>query len=86
MTYQLRRLRLHGMIERIPRSHRYRVTDAGFRTALFFTRAYNRFLRPALAAVLPGHRAATSILERSFAALDARIDAWLAKTNLARQT
>lgn len=26
MTYHLRRLRLHGMIERIPKSHRYRLT------------------------------------------------------------
>jgi len=26
MTYHLRRLRLHAMIERIPKSHRYRVT------------------------------------------------------------
>lgn len=26
MTYHLRRLRLHGLIERLPRSHRYRVT------------------------------------------------------------
>jgi hypothetical protein len=86
MTYQLRRLRLHGMIERIPCRHRYRVTDAGFRTALFFTRTYNRLLRPALATVLPGHRAATTRLERSFTTLDAHIDAWLAKTNLASQT
>ncbi len=66
MSYQLRRLRLHGMIERIPRSHRYRVTDAGFRTALFFTRTYNRLLRPALAAVLPDHHAAATLLKRSF--------------------
>ena len=51
VTYQLRRLRLHGMIERIPRSHRCRVTDAGFRTALFFVRLYNRLLRPGLAAL-----------------------------------
>ena len=34
MTYDLRRLRLHGLIERIPRSRRYRVTAAGIRTAL----------------------------------------------------
>jgi hypothetical protein len=26
MTYQLRRLRLHGMIQRQPNSHRYQVT------------------------------------------------------------
>ena len=41
-SYQLRRLRLHGKIERIPRTHRYRVTDAGVGTALFFTRTHNR--------------------------------------------
>ena len=42
VSYQLRRLRLHGMIKRIPRSHRYRVTDAGFRTALTFARSPGR--------------------------------------------
>ena len=57
----------------IPRSHRYRVTDAGFRTALFFTRTYNRLLRPAPAAVLPDHHAAATLLKRSFNALDTRI-------------
>ena len=46
MTYQLRRLRLHGMIERLPNTQSYHVTDAGFRAALLFTRAYNRLLRP----------------------------------------
>ena len=32
MTYHLRRLRLHGLIERIPGTHRYRVTRQGDRT------------------------------------------------------
>jgi hypothetical protein len=27
MTYDLRRLRLHGIIERIPHSHRYQLTN-----------------------------------------------------------
>jgi hypothetical protein len=31
MTYQLRRLRLRGLIDRIPKTHRYQVTDAGLR-------------------------------------------------------
>jgi hypothetical protein len=39
MSYHLRRLGLHAMIERIPKSHRCRLTDFGFRTALFCTRA-----------------------------------------------
>ena len=51
MTYDLRRLRLHGLIECIPKSHRYRVTDFGLRTALFITRTYNCLLRPGLAAI-----------------------------------
>ena len=51
MTYDLRRLRLHGIIERIPKSHRYRVTAFGLRTALFITRTYNCLLRPGLAAI-----------------------------------
>jgi hypothetical protein len=45
MTYDLRRLRLHGLIDRAPRSHRYTVTSEGLRTALFFTRAQARFFR-----------------------------------------
>ena len=45
MTYDLRRLRLHGLIERAPRSHRYTVTPEGLQTALFFTRAHVRFFR-----------------------------------------
>ncbi len=48
MTYDLRRLRLHGLIERIPASHRYQVTYFGIRAALFLTRAYSRLLRPVL--------------------------------------
>ena len=33
ITYDLRRLRLHGLIERIPKTHRYRITAKGLRTA-----------------------------------------------------
>jgi hypothetical protein len=45
ITYQLRRLRLHGLIERIPKTFRYRVVDLGLQVALFFTRTYNRRAR-----------------------------------------
>jgi hypothetical protein len=53
MTYHLRRLRLHGLIERMPGTHRYRVTTQGGRAALFCTRTYNRLLRPGLAQIIP---------------------------------
>jgi hypothetical protein len=66
MTYQLRRFRLHGMIQRIPGTHRYRLTEYGLRAALFFTRTYNRILRPGLAQVLPSLPARSGSLRRSF--------------------
>jgi len=52
MTYDLRRLRLHGLIKRMPRTNRYRVTDDGVRASLFFTRAHARFFRAAFAVSL----------------------------------
>ena len=53
MTYDLRRLRLHGILERIPHSHRYQLTPDGLRIALFFSRTYARLLRPKLAEIMP---------------------------------
>jgi hypothetical protein len=83
ITYQLRRLRLHGLIERLPNSFRYRVTDFGFRVALFFTRTYNRLLRPGLAAALPALRAITTPLKRTFDALSTQIDTMINRSQLA---
>jgi hypothetical protein len=51
ITYDLRRLRMHGLIKRIPRTHRYQVTDPGLRNALFLTRAHTRILRTGLAEI-----------------------------------
>ena len=83
VTYQLRRLRLHGVIERVPNSFRYRVTDFGLRIALFFTRTYNRLLRPSLAAALPALRAVASPLQRAFNTLVLQIDAAIKEAKLA---
>ena len=52
MTYDLRRLRTHGLIERVPHSHRYRVTDTGLHTAMLLTRVHERLLPTALAHLL----------------------------------
>jgi hypothetical protein len=49
MTYDLRRLRAHGLITRIPHSHRYHLTDTGLHHALFLTRTHDRLLRTGLA-------------------------------------
>jgi len=77
MTYQLRRLRLHGVIQRIPKTHRYRVTDQGWRTAMFCTRTYNRILRPGLAHVCADEPDSDNPLRHSFERLDADIDHWI---------
>jgi len=53
MTYDLRRLRLKGLIERIGTSHRYRLTQLGMRVVTFFTKLYHRLFAPGLAALLP---------------------------------
>jgi hypothetical protein len=85
ITYQLRRLYLHGLIERVPKSFRYHVTDVGLRIALFFTRTYNRLLRPGLAAALPALRAVPTPLQRAFNALSTQIDAIIKQAKLAAQ-
>jgi hypothetical protein len=77
MTYHLRRLRLHGMIERIAGTHRYRITKQGGRAALFCTRTYNRLLRPGLAQVVPEEALDDSDLRRGFDDLDAKIEQWM---------
>jgi hypothetical protein len=49
MTYHLRRLRLHGLIDRTPHTNRYRVNDFGLRSALVLTRLHNRLLTTVMA-------------------------------------
>jgi hypothetical protein len=51
MTYDLRRLRAHGLIERVPGTFRYQVTDDGITRALFLTRLHDKFFRAGLAAL-----------------------------------
>jgi hypothetical protein len=48
-TYDLRRLRAHGLIARIPHTRRYQVTDTGLSHALLLTHAHDHLLRAGLA-------------------------------------
>jgi len=52
MTYDLRRLRLKGMIWRKPGTNRYELTPYGRNTSLFLARLYQRVLRPGLSAAI----------------------------------
>jgi DNA-binding PadR family transcriptional regulator len=51
MTYQLRRLRLRGLITRIPGTQRYEVTDTGQRMAMFWLGSHSQTIRPLATAV-----------------------------------
>ena len=83
MTYHLRRLRLHGIIERIPHTHRYRLTDFGLRVALFFTRTYDHLLRPGFGAVMPQLSACPTALRRSFDNISREVNRWIQETGMA---
>ena len=46
MSYDLRRLRLHGLIERVPPgTNTYTLTPDGIRVAVFYTKLHARLLR-----------------------------------------
>lgn len=76
MTYDLRRLRLHGLIERIPKTQRYRLTAIGLRTAIFYIRLYARFLRPGLALISPHAPNPNLPIAKSFRAAEAQLEKW----------
>jgi hypothetical protein len=83
MTYDLRRLRLHGMIERIPKTHRYRVTDFGLRAALYFTRVHARLYRPGVAQILPNGPPLPTDLQRAFGRIENEIDQHVRRAKMA---
>ena len=83
MTYDLRRLRLHGLIERIPTTHRYRLTEQGLKTAMFYTRTYNRILRPGLAQLSPKAPDTNTTLRRRFTAMNDAINSCCDQAKLA---
>jgi hypothetical protein len=83
IIYDLRRLRLHGLIERIPKTHRYRITAKGLRTAIFYTRLYNRSLRTGLAIISPQAADAELPIAKSIRAAEAAINTWYHQVKLA---
>ena len=72
-TYDLRRLRRKQVIERLPGTHRYRLTPHGRAIAVLFTKAYGRILTPGLTALsttLPSELARRSPLATAWRELD----------------
>lgn len=74
MTYDLRRLRLAGLIRRIQHTNRYQLTSDGIRIAVFYTKIYNRLLVPLTAADQPQ---APPELRQALRTLDRHIDGYI---------
>lgn len=86
MTYQLRRLRLRGLIVRQAGRHRYDVTPSGLRVALFFTRSYARILRPGAGELCSGGLSADGPLRRAAEQLETKINEYVERAKLTQQT
>ena len=74
MTYDLRRLRLKGLIFRPPKTHRYFLTPHGWKIARLFTRLEARVFRPAVAMFTSDDAALPFPLRASLDRVDAQLD------------
>jgi len=74
VTYDLRRLRAHGLINRVPGSHRYRVSDTGLHHAMLITHIDTRLLRPGLAHLTDPEPPAASTLRTAARAYQRELD------------
>jgi hypothetical protein len=82
MTYDLRRLRLHGLIERLPHTNTYVLTAQGRRVAVFYNKVHGRVLRPLVAA--GDHPPAPIELRRALCTIDRTIDNYITHARLGR--
>jgi len=80
MTYDLRRLRLKGLIQRLERQNRYVLTPDGIRVTLFYTKLHDRLLRPLLAA---DHPPAPLELRRALGVVDRTVDDYVVNSRIA---
>jgi hypothetical protein len=86
MTYDLRRLRRKGFIQRIPHTQRYQLTREGRRLAVFLTKTYTRIVNPALAELdptLPAEIAARSPLAIAYRAFERSIEEMIKQAAIA---
>jgi len=67
-TYDLRRLREHGLIRKIPGTRRYQVTAAGLSNAMFLTRVHDRILQAGMAQLSSPIPAALRQADRAYQA------------------
>lgn len=79
MSYDLGRLRLNGLIERLEASNTYILTADGQRVAIFYSKLHQRLLRPLLAANAPP---APVPLRQALATIDHHIQAYIDRSRL----
>ncbi|MCA1671534.1 MAG: hypothetical protein LC799_04815 [Actinobacteria bacterium] len=80
MSYDLTRLRLKGLIRRLPHTNTYILTPDGQRVALFYTKVHNRLLRPLIAANAPP---APLPLRQALRVIDRHVDDYITEARMA---
>jgi hypothetical protein len=83
VSYDLRRLRAHGLITRIPRTHRYRLTDTGGDHAKLLTHIHTRLLQTGLAQLPDPDPPTASTLRTAAHAYQRALDQLTQKAGLA---
>ena len=83
MSYDLRRLRLHGLIQRVPSRNTYTLTPDGIRVAVFYTKLQNRLLGPLLDADKPP---AQLTVRRALATLEHAVNDYVTAARLTPAT
>jgi hypothetical protein len=90
LRYDLSKLRVKGLLERLPRSRRYRLPPEGYSIGLIFLKLFERVYAPLTAArlhpvpgdaALPPHK--RSLLDRLYHRLNAALDRLLHAVGLA---
>jgi hypothetical protein len=60
MTYDLRRLRLKGLVTRVEHTNTYTMSESGIRFSVTYTKLGHRVLPPLLAADHPRHQSSSA--------------------------
>ncbi len=83
MTYDLRRLRLKGLVLRVPHTNTYTLIPDGLKTTIFYTKLDHRLLHPLLSADQPP---APAPLRAALATIDKTCTGYIARGRLALAT